>query len=94
MSGGLKGDSTSSPIHLINNLIEDEKKQLWIMFQDIAKAFDSISIKGLELALQRIAVPPPIVRLIDNLFQGRSDSLSPILWRIYYDPLHAITKRQ
>ncbi|CAG8585358.1 20492_t:CDS:2 [Rhizophagus irregularis] len=60
MSGGLKGDSTSSPIHLINNLIEDEKKQLWIMFQDIAKAFDSISIKGLELALQRIAVPPPI----------------------------------
>ncbi|POG74174.1 hypothetical protein GLOIN_2v1771600 [Rhizophagus irregularis DAOM 181602=DAOM 197198] len=61
MSGGLKGDSTSSPIHLINNLIEDEKKQLWIMFQDIAKAFDSISIKGLELALQRIAVPPPIM---------------------------------
>lgn len=65
------------------------------MFQDIAKAFDSISIKGLELALQRITVPPRIIRLIDNLFQGRSDSLSPILWRIYYDPLHhAITKRQ
>ncbi|EXX63503.1 hypothetical protein RirG_151720 [Rhizophagus irregularis DAOM 197198w] len=37
------------------------------MFQDIAKAFDSISIKGLELALQRIAVPPPIEEVTVSL---------------------------
>ncbi|PKY47912.1 hypothetical protein RhiirA4_463314 [Rhizophagus irregularis] len=83
------------------------------MFQDIAKVFNSVSVKGLELALQRIVVPQSIIKLIINLFQGRKaqiltsfgltpsfeavdqgDSLSLVLWRIYYDPLlNAITKR-
>uniref|UniRef100_U9SWS9 Reverse transcriptase domain-containing protein n=1 Tax=Rhizophagus irregularis (strain DAOM 181602 / DAOM 197198 / MUCL 43194) TaxID=747089 RepID=U9SWS9_RHIID len=83
------------------------------MFRDIAKVFNSVSVKGLELALQRIVVPQSIIKLIINLFQGRKaqiltsfgltpsfeavdqgDSLSLVLWRIYYDPLlNAITKR-
>lgn len=33
------------------------QKELWITFQDISKAFDSISIDGLELALECIDIP-------------------------------------
>ncbi|GBB84196.1 hypothetical protein RclHR1_10820002 [Rhizophagus clarus] len=108
----LKGESTASPIRLINNLIEDAKensKELWIVLQDISKAFDSISLDFLELALICIRLPHHAVRCIINLFKGRivqvatafrlspsfqaedgidqGDSLSPLLWRIYYDLL-------
>ncbi|GBC07992.1 hypothetical protein RclHR1_07840005 [Rhizophagus clarus] len=109
---GLKGESTVSLIRLINNLIEDAKensKELWIVLQDISKAFDSISLDFLELALIRICLPNHAVRCIINLFKGRivqiatafglspsfqakdgidqGDSLYPLFWRIYYDPL-------
>ncbi|CAB5212613.1 unnamed protein product [Rhizophagus irregularis] len=109
---GLPGDSTSTPIHVLNNIIEYAKtnnKQLWIMFQDISKAFDSISITGLDLALRRLALPDRLVDLVIEIFNGRNariliafgptrsfnagdgvdqgDSLSSLLWRIYYDPL-------
>ncbi|GES86307.1 reverse transcriptase family protein [Rhizophagus clarus] len=111
---GLKGESMASPIRLINNLIEDAKensKELWIVLQDISKAFDSISLDFLDLALKRIGLPSHAVNCIVNLFKGRTvqvatafgpspsfqaadgidqgDSLSPLLWRIYYDPLLA-----
>ncbi|GBB88050.1 hypothetical protein RclHR1_14590012 [Rhizophagus clarus] len=71
----LKGDSTASPIRLINNIIEDVKensKELWIVLQDISKAFDSISLDFLELALNHIGLPPHAVRCIINLFKGRN----------------------
>ncbi|GBC03989.1 hypothetical protein RclHR1_05440007 [Rhizophagus clarus] len=109
---GLKGKSTASSIRLINNIIEDAKensKELWIVFQNISKAFDSISLDFLELALNCIGLPHHTVRCIINLFKGRNvqvttafrpssifqaedgidqgDSLSPLLWKIYYDPL-------
>ncbi|GBB98305.1 hypothetical protein RclHR1_31980001, partial [Rhizophagus clarus] len=111
---GLKGESTVSPIRLINNLIEDAKensKELWIVLQDISKAFDSISLNFLDLALKRIGLPSYVVNCIVNLFKSRTvqvatafgpspsfqaedgidqgDSVSPLLWRIYYDPLLA-----
>ena len=43
-------ESISTLIHLLHNLIEDtkqNKKEMWILLQDIKKAFDSISIIGL-----------------------------------------------
>ncbi|EXX58874.1 hypothetical protein RirG_193860 [Rhizophagus irregularis DAOM 197198w] len=64
------------------------------MFRDIAK--------GLELALQRIVVPQRRKAQILTSFGltpsfeavDQGDSLSLVLWRIYYDPLlNAITKR-
>jgi hypothetical protein len=61
---GLKGDSTDTPIHLLNVLIEDAKlnnKELWIVLQDISKAFDSISLEGIQLALERIDMPSNII---------------------------------
>jgi len=48
---GLSGESTMEPIHLLNNICEEareEGKELWILFQDIAKAYDTISLEMLE----------------------------------------------
>src|SRR5205085_211265 len=44
----LPGDSTASLIHILNSIIEDAKQknnELWIFFQDMHKAFDSVSLE-------------------------------------------------
>src|SRR6266498_5520406 len=73
------------------------------------KAYDSVSIDSLKLALTRIDLPTPFVNWIANLFSGRKmaiithfglskyftgndginqgDAISPLLWRIFYDPM-------
>src|SRR5579863_495772 len=64
---GLPGESTAEPIQLLNNLCEDareNKKQLWILFQDTAKAYDTVSLEMLEKALKRIKLPPIATDLI------------------------------
>src|SRR5260363_407529 len=47
---GLPGNSTEKPIHILNAIMEEaeEKKQeLWILFQDMKKAFDSVNLRML-----------------------------------------------
>ena len=71
---GLSGDSTAIPIHILNNIIEDAKqnnKELWILFQDMRKAFDSVSLKMLKKALLRIKLPEVAVNFIFNLYKER-----------------------
>src|ERR1051325_8820754 len=71
----LKGGSTATPIHTINNIIEDAretKKELWIAFQDMAKAFDSVGLTPLRFALQRIKIPQSILVLILDIYDKRS----------------------
>ena len=53
----LKGGFTASPIAFLNAIIEDvqeSNKELWIVFQDMAKAFDSIDLNPLTYALKQI----------------------------------------
>ncbi|GBB94240.1 hypothetical protein RclHR1_23190001, partial [Rhizophagus clarus] len=72
---GLKGDSTTTPIRLINNIMKDAKdnhKELWIVLQDISKAFNSISLDFLSLTLKCIGLLPNSIRCIVNLFQGHT----------------------
>src|SRR5205823_13284322 len=71
---GLSGSSTSSPIHIMNNLIEEAReknKEIWILFQDMKKAFDSVSLKILEKALERIKLPTYTKKFLLNLFNSR-----------------------
>ena len=71
---GLPGEGTASPIHIINNIIEDAKEknnELWIVLQDIHKAFDSVSNEMLKLALKRIKIPATIVKFIAQLYEKR-----------------------
>ena len=71
---GLPGNSTESPVHILNMLIEnakEEKKEIWILFQDIKKAFDSVSLESLEIALRRLKIPEKIIKYIINLSHER-----------------------
>jgi exonuclease III len=71
---GLSGDSTASPIHILNNILEDARQknnELWILFQDMRKAFDSVSLEMLEKALKRIKLPEVITKFILGLFEKR-----------------------
>ena len=69
---GLKGCSTSIPIHTICNIMEDareKKKELWIVAQDMAKVFDSVGLTPLRRALQRIKVPTQTIDFVTELFE-------------------------
>src|SRR6266498_29979 len=71
---GLKEESTSDPLQIMNNLMEDARdynKELWIATQDMRKAYDSVSIESLKLALLRIDLPLPFVNWIIDLFTDR-----------------------
>ena len=66
---GLPGDSTSSPIHIMNNLLKDTKqknKEIWILFQDMKKVFNSVSLKMMEKALERIKVLDLTIKFLLN----------------------------
>ena len=72
---GLPGESITEPIHLLNNLCEDareNKKELWILFQDTAKAYDTISLEMLQKAMERIKIPDKIITLILSPFKERN----------------------
>src|SRR4051812_38552532 len=109
---GLPGGCTRNPINILNKCIEiakEEKKELWITFQDMRKAFDSISKIGMEKALERIRSPSKLTKIVKSMMRGRlnkvilsfslseayevmdgidqGDAISPLLWRIFYDPL-------
>jgi len=108
----LPGGRTHDPIHILNNVMEDareNKKELWAFFQDISKAYDSISVTVLEICMERLKIPYQFISIIKNLLKDRSnrvitfygltdeykvndgidqgDAISPLLWRIFYDPL-------
>lgn len=71
---GLPGESTQEPIQLLNSICEEareEKKELWILLQDTAKAFDTVNLEMLEKALLRIKIPEKAITLILSLFHNR-----------------------
>ena len=71
---GLPGESTLEPIQLINNICEEareQNKELWILLQDTAKAFDTVNLEMLERALKRIKIPDKMTKLIIYLFKNR-----------------------
>src|SRR3954453_12707743 len=57
---GLPESNCTSPIAILELIIQDAKshnKPLFIFLQDISKAFNSIDINILQLAMQRIKIP-------------------------------------
>jgi len=104
--------STLQPISQLSSIIEiatTQKQELWLLLQDMSKAFDSIHIPMLKKALTRIKLPSTIINLLIHILSNRSnqvitnlgytnsypvedgidqgETISPILWVIYYDPL-------
>ena len=71
---GLPGCSTEEAINLVEMVVEDaheSKKELWLMLQDMKKAYDSELLKTLHVALCRVKLPAKIISFIIELFKGR-----------------------
>ncbi|EXX64498.1 hypothetical protein RirG_142120 [Rhizophagus irregularis DAOM 197198w] len=71
---GLKGEDTAIPLRLMNDIIEDARengKELWVVTQDMMKAYDSVSLESLQLALRRLDIPEKFVIWITGLFKNR-----------------------
>src|SRR5260363_80386 len=88
---------------------KEERKELWLLFQDMSKAFDLVPLHMLATALRRNKLPESAISFIINLFQERKiriitevglteeiqasrgidqgEVISPLMWRIFYDPL-------
>ena len=106
--------STTQPIQILTNILQEvqtQNKEIWLLSQDMSKAYDSVHIPLLQHALNRIKIPQNIQQLIINIHNNRHNSvitnfgstssyyvqdgidqgetITPLLWRIYYDPLIA-----
>ena len=70
----LPEESTIALIHILNNVIEDaiqKNNELWIAFQDMRKAFDSVNMTTLELAMKRIQFSEKLIIFIKYLYKDR-----------------------
>src|SRR6266496_3606472 len=75
---GLPTNSTFEPIRIINEIIQDateKNKELWLLSQDLGKAYNRVNIYMLKKALQRIKVPLNFITLIENLFLNQKNQV-------------------
>ncbi|GET63947.1 RNA-directed DNA polymerase from mobile element jockey-like isoform X1 [Rhizophagus irregularis DAOM 181602=DAOM 197198] len=73
---GLPGGSCRDPIITLESIIHDSvvtKQPLWILSQDISKAFDSVDLSMLRFALQRLRLPQNAIQFLLSLFMSRSN---------------------
>ena len=71
---GLSGNSVASLVHIMNNILEDARQknnELWILFQDMHKAFDLVGLEILKKSLERIKLPKNVVSFILSLYEKR-----------------------
>ncbi|GBB92790.1 hypothetical protein RclHR1_20570005 [Rhizophagus clarus] len=75
---GLPGGTCRDPIITLESIIHDanhNNSPLWILSQDISKAFDSVNLSMLKFALERIRLPASAITLILSLFMNRSNRI-------------------
>ena len=68
---GLPGGSTEIPIKLMNMIIEDVKehnKPIWILLQDLSKAYDRVNLVILQKAMERVKIPTTCINFILDFF--------------------------
>ena len=75
----LKGTSTDVPIKTLLNLGADAKesldKELWIVLQDMKKAYDSVGWESLKRSLIRIKMNNKYIQLLDNIHNNRQSRI-------------------
>ena len=57
-------------MYIFNNIIEDSNcnhKPLWLIFQDMSKAYDSVQFDLFTKSLFRIYMPSPLINILFNL---------------------------
>ncbi|GBB93505.1 hypothetical protein RclHR1_21820005 [Rhizophagus clarus] len=74
----LPGGTCRDPIITLESIIHDanhNNSSLWILSQDISKAFDSVNLIMLKFALERIRLPTSAITLILSLFMNCSNQV-------------------
>ncbi len=72
----LPGKSTIEPIHIINNVLEEareQNKELWILLQDMSKAYDLVNRERLWDAMKRIKLPKKFINIIKSSLINRKN---------------------
>ena len=75
---GLPFKSTFEPLRIIDNVKYDamhNKKDLWILLQDMSKAYDRVNIFMLIKALERLHIPFNFLRFILKMFGNRHNQI-------------------
>ncbi|CAB4435485.1 unnamed protein product [Rhizophagus irregularis] len=77
---GLPGSSVNTPINVLDGIIKSHRlsrssQELWILSQDISKAFDSIDLRMLRLAFSRLRFPDNLSNFIISLFTNRKNRI-------------------
>src|SRR5436190_16889661 len=70
--------STIELIHALNCVLEDvreNKKELWLLFQDMSKAYDRVNRNYLFKALERINIPAKFIKLVENSLLRRTNKI-------------------
>jgi len=71
---GLPFKSTFDPIHIIDNIKQDaivNKSELWVLLQDMSKAYDRVNVFTLVKAMERLRIPFGFINIIMKLFIPR-----------------------
>ncbi|GBC05504.1 hypothetical protein RclHR1_06260010 [Rhizophagus clarus] len=73
---GLPGGTCRDPIITLESIIHDanhHNSPLWVLSQNISKAFDSVNLTMLKFALEHIRLPASVITFILSLFMNRSN---------------------
>jgi len=74
--GFRRGCSTSDAIFMVRRMIDSSLAQrhgkVAMLALDWAKAFDAINVESMLVALQRFGLPAKILRMIKNIYTGRT----------------------
>jgi len=73
--GFRKGKSTGGPIHIlrrVQEIFEESKSPLYMLFLDWKQAFDKLTHTGLHHALRRFGISKPYLDMIDACYVNPS----------------------
>ncbi len=72
------GDLTELPIKIMNMIIKDAKehnKLVWILLQDLSKAYDRVDLIILRKAMERVKIPTSCINFILDFFTYRKNAV-------------------
>ncbi len=92
--GKFKEDLQNKEIWYIVD-IKQHNKEIWILFQDISKAYDHVNIFMIRHTLNRLKLPNSFINFITNLFMNRSNQIfTPFSLTDKYDVLVGIDQEK
>ena len=74
----LPGKSTIEPIHILNNIMEEAReksKEVWILLQDMSKAYNLVNRENLWKAMRRIKIPDQFIKIIENSLKFQTNQV-------------------